>query len=176
MTDACCSAGEASSHAWASGQVHLHARPSAHITLYTCSHAVPAGYLECQESTAQGAAREALEEANCAVEILAPYTHFDVVTINQAYIIFRARATSPEAACAGDETLEVKWVNPHEICFDELAFSSISLALRLYVEDLEAGRFRVHYGVIDKTPGAGPNQPGTFVLQQHMALAVARER
>lgn len=131
---------------------------------------VPAGYLECRESTAHGAAREALEEANCSVDILAPYAHFDIVGISQAYILFRARATSPDTVFAGDETTDVKWVAPHEIPFDELAFSSVSLVLQLYVEDLEAGRFRVHHGTITKDAGAGPNQPGTFKLSQHMAL------
>ena len=38
---------------------------------------------------AEGAARETWEEANCQVEILAPYSHFDIPMIGQAYILFR---------------------------------------------------------------------------------------
>ena len=38
---------------------------------------------------AEGAARETWEEANCQVEILAPYSHFDIPVIGQAYILFR---------------------------------------------------------------------------------------
>ena len=37
----------------------------------------------------EGAARETWEEANCQVEILAPYSHFDIPVIGQAYILFR---------------------------------------------------------------------------------------
>lgn len=136
---------------------------------------MPAGYLECNESTVHGAAREAFEEARCQIEILAPYAHFDVVSISQAYILFRARALEPDAVCAGDETTDVKWVSPSSINFEELAFSSVSLALRLYVDDVAMGRFRFHHGVITKSPGAGPNEPGTFTLQHHMALATTSE-
>lgn len=39
--------------------------------------------------TAEGAARETWEEANCQVEIMAPYSHFDIPVIGQAYILFR---------------------------------------------------------------------------------------
>lgn len=163
----CCCADEGSSPASASGPV----RSFIESTTIRNMPTVPAGYLECHESTAQGAAREALEEANCEVEILAPYAHWDVVSISQTYILFRGRALAPERVCAKDETTDVKWVSPRDIPYHELAFSSISLALRLYSEDLETGVFRVHHGVITKTPGAGPNQPGTFALQEHIALA-----
>ncbi|DBA71055.1 TPA: hypothetical protein ACH3X2_011478 [Trebouxia sp. C0005] len=49
---------------------------------------LPAGYMELKESSAEGAARETWEEANCQVEILAPYSHFDIPIIGQAYILF----------------------------------------------------------------------------------------
>ncbi len=111
-----------------------------------------------------------MEEANCAVHVIAPYVHFDIISIGQAYILFRATATDPEQACAGDETTAIQWVSPRNIPFEDLAFSSVALALQLYVEDLDAGRFRVHHGVIVKQPGSGPNQPGTFTLQQHISL------
>lgn len=46
---------------------------------------------------AEGAARETWEEANCQVEILAPYSHFDIPVIGQAYILFRS--TCPTLLC-----------------------------------------------------------------------------
>ena len=46
---------------------------------------------------AEGAARETWEEANCQVEIMAPYSHFDIPVIGQAYILFRYVSAVPAA-------------------------------------------------------------------------------
>jgi ADP-ribose pyrophosphatase YjhB (NUDIX family) len=56
---------------------------------------VPAGFLEVGESTAAGAARETLEEAGAKIEILAPYVHYDIVGIGQAYLLFRVKLAPP---------------------------------------------------------------------------------
>jgi len=56
---------------------------------------VPAGFLEMHESTAQGAARETMEEAGASIEIDAPYAHYDIVGIGQIYLLFRARLVFP---------------------------------------------------------------------------------
>jgi len=40
-----------------------------------------------------------------------------------------------------------------------------------YVRDLERGCFSVHSGVIQKRPGSGPNEPGSFQLVDHIQLA-----
>jgi len=62
---------------------------------------VPAGFLELGESTVQGAARETLEEAGARVQITAPYAHFDIPHIGQAYVFYLAKLITPEynAAC-----------------------------------------------------------------------------
>ena len=52
----------------------------------------------------------------------------------------------------------------------QVAFSSVATALRFYVSDLEAGRFHIHHGVIEKTKGSAPNDAGTFVLKDHFAI------
>lgn len=44
---------------------------------------IPAGFMEIGESSAAGAARETLEEANAAVHILGPYAHLDIPVIGQ---------------------------------------------------------------------------------------------
>lgn len=51
---------------------------------------VPAGYMELNESSVEGATRETWEEANARVEVLAPYAHFDIPVIGQSYILFRS--------------------------------------------------------------------------------------
>lgn len=43
-----------------------------------------AGYMECGESSAEGAARETWEEAGARVDVQAPYCHYDIPGIGQA--------------------------------------------------------------------------------------------
>ena len=52
---------------------------------------IPAGYLENAETVSDGAMRETLEEANARVEIISPYTLYNLTFISQIYFIFRAR-------------------------------------------------------------------------------------
>ena len=52
----------------------------------------------------------------------------------------------------------------------QIAFSSISLALKYYAEDMQRGHFRIHHGVVVKQPGSGPNEAGGFQLQDHFAV------
>lgn len=134
---------------------------------------LPAGYMELRESSAEGAARETWEEANCQVEILAPYSHFDIPVIGQSYILFRAKLVAPHTFSPGQETLETSLFDPKDIPFNQIAFSSISLALQYYVEDMQQGHYRVHHGVVSKQPGSGPNEAGRFELQDHFAIETA---
>ena len=55
----------------------------------------------------------------------------------------------------------------------QVAFSSISTALRLYASDLVEGRFHIHHGVIEKKAGAPPNDPAAFQLKNHFAIPTA---
>ena len=129
---------------------------------------IPAGFMEMGESAMQGAARESHEEASARVQIVAPYAHFDVTHIAQAYIVYRAQLIVPDSGPAfapGAESLEVKLVRPSEIPWDELAFGAVKHALQLYVEDVQLGRYRCHLGAIHR-------EDGRFVLKEHIALPV----
>jgi ADP-ribose/FAD diphosphatase len=129
---------------------------------------VPAGFLEIGESTAAGAVRETLEESGAKIEIVAPYAHYDIVGIGQAYLLFRAHLLPPytafQEANLAPESLEVRLFSEDEIPFAEIAFSSVSIALKSYLEDREKGEFKFRHGSIIKEPGSGPNDPGTFKL------------
>ncbi|GAB4817915.1 hypothetical protein N2152v2_004961 [Parachlorella kessleri] len=132
---------------------------------------IPAGFMEEKESSAEGAARETWEEARAKVDILGPFCHFDIPSISQAYILFRARLAAPYTFAAQlPESLDARLFAPHEIPFSELAFSSVAFALRHYLEDLESGSCTIHHGVIVKQPGSGPNTPGSFDLTDHFAI------
>lgn len=127
---------------------------------------VPAGFLELGESTAQGAARETLEEAGASIEIQAPYAHYDIVGIGQAYLLFRAKLAAPYTFSAqAPESLDAQLFPLSDIPWDELAFSSVAMALKSWVTEKEAGgEFRFRHATIIKEPGSGPNDPGTFKL------------
>uniref|UniRef100_A0A061S4N4 Nudix hydrolase n=1 Tax=Tetraselmis sp. GSL018 TaxID=582737 RepID=A0A061S4N4_9CHLO len=133
---------------------------------------VPAGFMELDESTAGGAARETYEEAAANVEIVAPYFHLDIPAIGQSYVLFRSKLAEPYTFSSGTETLDVKLFEPDAVPFQELAFSSVSIALRHYIEDLRDGRFRVHHAEIEKLPGSAPNDPHSFRLRNHMQFRI----
>lgn len=126
---------------------------------------VPAGYLELGESTVEGAIRETREEAEAKVEVLAPYSHFDIPHIGQAYLMYRARLCEPHYG-PGQESLDVGFFRPDAIPWDDLAFHAVGFCLRFFCEDLAAGRFRHHHGVVR------PSKDGVQ-LHDHLALPVA---
>eukprot|EP00898_Chlorokybus_atmophyticus_P003878 jgi/Chlat1/4491/Chrsp29S04573 len=125
---------------------------------------LPAGYMELHESSAEGAARETLEEACAHVRVTAPFMHLDIPHIGQAYIIFRASFVDPNFA-AGTESLEAVLFDLSSIPFDKIAFSAVRVTLQQYVADVAAGHFGMHHGVIDKRPGAHPSDANGFVVR-----------
>ena len=113
---------------------------------------VPAGFMENGETTAQGAARETLEEANARVEVGPLYAMYNIPHINQVYILFRARLLDLDF-CAGAETLEARLFDEADIPWDALAFATIRNTLTHYYADRKAGDYRFHLGTIE--PAAG---------------------
>jgi ADP-ribose/FAD diphosphatase len=130
---------------------------------------LPAGYLEVGESAAEGASRETLEEACADVEILSPYAQLDIPLIGQSYIIFRARLKTPNFS-PGPESLECALFALDDIPFDSLAFSSIIVTLRMYIEDVKSGNIKFHYCTINKRLGTGPSDLRSFDIDNHLAV------
>ena len=69
-----------------------------------------------------------------------------------------------------DKVCQLVEVLGSELVIMQVAFSSISTALRFYLADMKDGFFRYHYGVIDKVRGSFPNDPSTFLLKDHFAI------
>ena len=108
---------------------------------------LPAGFMENNESAAEGAAREALEEANAKVEIEDLYTVYSIPHISQVYMMFRAKLLDPEVS-PGIESLEVKLVTEDEIPWDVLAFAMVRRTLEHFLEDRKRGSFVTRFGDI----------------------------
>ncbi|MCX8115126.1 MAG: NUDIX hydrolase [Burkholderiaceae bacterium] len=116
---------------------------------------LPAGFMEIGETTAEGALRETAEEAGARIELGPVYTMIDVPYVEQVHIFFRAQLLDL-AFAPGAESLEVRLFTEREIPWSEIAFRTVAMTLRLYLEDRARGVFGVHTGAIAPLPPQPP--------------------
>ena len=112
---------------------------------------LPAGFMENEETTAQAAARETLEEACARIEVGELYTVIDVPHISQVHIIYRARLLDLDFR-PGEESLEVALLREDEIPWDRIAFRSIAISLRHFFDDRRSGQWGVHTASLAPPP------------------------
>ena len=108
---------------------------------------VPAGFLENGETTADGAVRETLEEANAQVEIDGLFALYNLPHINQVYMLFRARLVDLGFS-PGAETLETRLMDEAEVPWSQLAFVTVRNTLIHYFNDRRSGQFGFHMGTV----------------------------
>lgn len=109
---------------------------------------VPAGFLENGETTAAGAQRETLEEANAHVQIDGLFALYNLPHINQIYMLFRGRLLDLEFS-PGAETLETRLVREADVPWSELAFATVRNTLIHYFNDQRKADFGFHMGTIE---------------------------
>ena len=101
---------------------------------------IPAGFLELHESCAEGAAREAWEEARARLEMDCLLAVYSIPSISQVQIIYRARLLGPDVA-AGPESEEVRFFTWDAIPWQDLAFPSVHWCLRQFHETRHEATF-----------------------------------
>jgi len=110
---------------------------------------LPAGFMENEETSLQGAARETAEEANAKVDNMKLFCVFSIAHINQVYTLYRGDLVEGLAS-PGIESLEVALVTENEIPWQNMAFQVITETLKVYYQDKKKGEFVTHYGDIVK--------------------------
>jgi len=108
---------------------------------------LPAGYLENNETLAEGAKRETLEEAKADIEIIAPYAMFNLTFISQIYLMFRGKMIDNTFG-PGSESTHVALFLEKDIPWDDLAFNVIKETLNRFFRDRKKGNYPFQIGDI----------------------------
>ena len=104
---------------------------------------LPAGFMELDETTAQGAARETDEEAGAQFEMEGLQAVLSVPRVGQVHLYYRARLLS-DVFAPGPETIDTRLCTESEVPWDEIAFKTVTETLRCFFEDRRRGTFTVH--------------------------------
>jgi len=104
---------------------------------------LPGGFMELDETTAQGAARETVEEAGAQFEMGALFSLLNVPRVGQVHLFYRATLLNDQFN-PGDETMEARLFAEEEIPWDELSFRTVRETLLRYFADRRTGQFGFH--------------------------------
>ena len=104
---------------------------------------LPAGYMELNESTSEGAMRETFEESGANITLKRLFAIHDLPFLNQVHIFFLAEMNSPKLD-PGSETLEARLFTVDEIPWSELAFRTVGRTLEFFIEKDRYNKNHVH--------------------------------
>lgn len=104
---------------------------------------LPAGFMELDETTAEGAARETDEEAGAQIEMGPLFSLLNVRHVGQVHLFYRATLLSDQFN-PGYETIEARLFAEEEVPWDEIAFRTVKATLEAYFADRKAGGFGLH--------------------------------
>tara|TARA_Y100000768_G_scaffold84593_1_gene60455 strand:- start:9961 stop:10512 length:552 start_codon:yes stop_codon:yes gene_type:complete len=109
---------------------------------------LPAGFLENNETIAEGALRETSEEANAESNDINLFFMCDLRHISQIYMMYRGTLVDGKYS-PGPESEEVQLFSEFQIPWDHIAFTVIEKTLKLYFKDKKEGNFSIHFDTID---------------------------
>ena len=104
---------------------------------------LPAGFMELNETVAEGAARETVEEAGAQFEMQELFTVLSVPRIGQVHLFYRAKLLSDQFN-PGFETMEARLFDEQDIPWDDLAFRTVKLTLERFFAERHHGQYSVH--------------------------------
>ena len=112
----------------------------------------PAGFMELNETSRAGAAREGLEESRARIEVGGLLCVITVTYVSQVYMIHRGRLPEGEGFGPTTESSEVRLMREDEIPWNEIAFPTIYQSLRYFFADRAAGEERFHALDLSRRP------------------------
>jgi ADP-ribose pyrophosphatase YjhB (NUDIX family) len=104
---------------------------------------LPAGFMENQETTSEGALRETLEESGSIAVCKQAFSMISIPHINQVHLFYLAELERDDFHTT-DESSEVALFDLDNIPWEELAFSSVSRTIKLFIEDHKNERYEFH--------------------------------
>ena len=104
---------------------------------------LPAGFMELEETAAEGAARETDEEAGAQIEMGPLFSILSVPRVGQVHLFYLARLLNATFN-PGHETMEARMFTEREIPWEEIAFRTVKVTLERYFEDRRLGAYSVH--------------------------------
>ena len=104
---------------------------------------LPAGFMELEETTAEGAARETDEEAGAQIEMGSLFSILSVPRVGQVHLFYRARLLSDQFN-PGHETMEARLFSEEDIPWEEIAFRTVRVTLERYFAYRRLGAYSVH--------------------------------
>lgn len=96
---------------------------------------LPAGFMENNETTAEAAARETVEEAGASIELHGLFSLFNVPNAHQVHLFYMATLRNLDYQ-AGVESLEVRMFSEAEIPWQDIAFPTTIHTLQFLFADL----------------------------------------
>jgi ADP-ribose pyrophosphatase YjhB (NUDIX family) len=115
---------------------------------------LPAGFMENDETTAEAAMRETVEEAGANIKLGNLFSLLNVARVHQVHMFYLATLLDLDFA-PGEESLEVQLFSEAEIPWDDLAFPTIRTTLELFFADRvkirEGGSYGFHTLDINRT-------------------------
>lgn len=121
---------------------------------------LPAGFMENNETTAEAAIRETVEEAGANIQLHGLFSLLNVPHVHQVHMFYRATLLDLNYE-PGIESLEVKMFSADEIPWDEIAFQTVSHTLKFFLADHAAKKSGSKYGfhTLDITKAASYLEP-----------------
>jgi ADP-ribose pyrophosphatase YjhB (NUDIX family) len=104
---------------------------------------LPAGFMELNETVAEGAARETVEEAGAEFEMEGLFSLINVARVGQVHMFYRARLLS-DVFAPGIETIEARLFAEDDIPWEEIAFRTVKETLERYFADRRTGHYSIH--------------------------------